>query len=117
MLGELRPYPGRYCTLALTLGPADDDAEGADENPDMVGYTLAIEADGQPVATLGGTRTIELTLSPLALSENDRQRTHELTIELDTATWLAGIDPKMLDAPSAHVRLFDNIAASATLLP
>ncbi|MFY0576628.1 hypothetical protein ACN28S_21875 [Cystobacter fuscus] len=51
-LGTLRPPPDSYCRVHLVFAPADADAEGLGEHPDMEGKTLVLEeriaADGGP---------------------------------------------------------------------
>jgi hypothetical protein len=43
-LGEFEPPAGRYCSVRLTLGPADADAVGL-PSPDFAGTTFAITGD------------------------------------------------------------------------
>lgn len=41
-LGMLTPPAARYCTLRVSLEPADEDAAGLSEAPEMVGVTAAV---------------------------------------------------------------------------
>jgi hypothetical protein len=114
-IGTFLPPPDRYCALVLTLGPADDDADGVDDA--LVGYTLGLTIAGHPRLLVGGAHRIELPLGPLVLDANDRDRAHALTVTLDAAHWLDGVDSAALDSATSATRIVDNIAASASFGP
>jgi hypothetical protein len=59
VLGELRPPAGEYCALRYSLGPADGDALGLAEQPEMLGKALLVRG------ALGSTGA---TLEPFELS-------------------------------------------------
>jgi hypothetical protein len=72
VLGELAPPAGEYCALRYSLGPADADASGLAEHPEMLGKALlvrgALGSTGAPLEPfeLSGASAVEATL-PLSL--------------------------------------------------
>jgi hypothetical protein len=99
VLGELEPPAGRYCSVRLTLGPADADAVGL-PSPDFAGTTFAMTGDVDlpaPRAVSGrstGNLTTTAALEPaLTLGEGDDARIDLVfgdATALSTAT-LAGL--------------------------
>lgn len=75
LLGTFTPPPGDYCALKLSIGAADDDAEGVTE--DMVGRSLRWTHDGEryeSTFSLDARREITLPLPDVASSRGLRVR-------------------------------------------
>jgi hypothetical protein len=123
-LGTLTPPAGDYCSAIYRIGPADADAVGIADNPDMLGFSVRVRGvyrrDGGPwqdfaiesQATrdiLGADLTLELTRPGAAAT---------LRVERDIDQWFRGIDFETIDGSSPDVeqaresRLLDNIVAS-----
>lgn len=107
-LGVLRPPPGLYCAVAITLAPADADAEGLPPEAGMVGETLHLAgswtpAGGDPTAfdlKTGGSRMAFVVLDP-ALELSERAPTATLTLTLPYDQWLADAAWPQPDADAA----------------
>ena len=124
-IGELRPPPGRYCGIAVELGPADGDALGMPEDRAMVGRTLQVEAstrdaggDLEPVTASSSRRVrVEVTLQDvLRLEDRDSAATIDVLLSLGDAA--EGLD---LGDPRAGEVLLDgamtSIGADARTMP
>jgi hypothetical protein len=100
-LATLGPPPGRYCQLAVELGPADADATGL-PGPEMLGETLLLR--GQQAAAGGATQALDVQrrgvqrvvldlAGPLELEDAGL---NSLEVAVDLPGWLAALDPAAL---------------------
>lgn len=97
LLGSIEPPAGRYCGVSYRLDAADDDAQGLEESPDMLGRSFAARGrfamDGAEPADFevvsARPRTEEYPLE-FELSESHRQVT--LAIGHHSERWFAGVD-------------------------
>jgi hypothetical protein len=119
-LGELRPPAGAYCGLRYRIAPADADALGASESPDMLGRSLLLR---------GGLGSAGGELEPFALASSlsfDVERTvsfelsqarPEVTLHLvrDTAAAFETIQLDVLDAFARDKALLESFVASLTI--
>ncbi len=108
-LGTLAPPAGRYCRARVVFAPFD---VHAGVGPELLGRSLVLE-----LAQPGAARTLEsrslrgadLELTPpLELAAGDEA---VLTVELDAARWLEGVDPA---APDAGTEALARVAATAS---
>jgi len=101
-VGEVSPPPALYCSLKVTIGPADGDAEGLPESPDMVGKSLYIEGtyddEGAVAYTIQSSDSLTVDIpfrntdgdeAPLDLTEVGL---HTVTIGSTYDTWLDGVN-------------------------
>jgi len=115
LLGTFRPAPASYCTLALTFGPADDDAEGVEADPGIVGFALGLKVEGQPLVRVADSQTVRLPLTRLVLDGAAKERVFALDVVLDSTSWLTGVDVTTLDSAESKSKILQNVAASAHL--
>jgi hypothetical protein len=111
-LGELTPPAGRYCSLSIELGPADDDAEGLDDAPDALGRSLRLRgsAAGEPFAVestlaVESTRSVEVTL-------DESHRDVTLAVEHDIARWFDGVALATPSDADLERRVLENLERS-----
>jgi len=116
-LGTLKPPADRYCRAAVTLGPADGDAEGLPTAVPMSGRTLWLEGTVTPAA--GGTaQAFQLTsaaeadtdvqftgaggaAAPVVLTTAGVSRTGRVVLRYDR--WFGAVDPLENGAADALV--------------
>lgn len=119
-VAELAPPVGEYCAIRIQIGPADDDAEGLPDDPDMVGLSIYLEGeydDEEPFLITSAssfTGTIELkdesgNSSPLQLDEPGR--THVLA-GAAYDTWLDGVDFDGMTTGEMAIAMLESIKAS-----
>ncbi|OJH35748.1 hypothetical protein [Cystobacter ferrugineus] len=122
-LGTLRPPPDSYCRVHLLFAPADADAEGLGEHPDMEGKTLVLE--GERIPAEGGPAVpfhvetsdiinTEVTLGGLTLSPESLEASRTLHLAYDR--WLDGVD-SVAAGSSATEQILRNLAGSVTVQP
>lgn len=89
-LGVLHAPPGRYCSVRVTVGPADHDALGLAAAPTMLGLSALLS--GSIDSTCARSQTIEAALAaPIEVSADALEAT--LVLRIDAATLLDGVDP------------------------
>jgi hypothetical protein len=89
-LGVLHAPPGRYCSVRVTLGPADPDALGLDAAPAMLGKSAVLA--GSLHSSCSEQVTAEVTLAaPVEVSEDALDAT--LVLRLDASAIFDGVDP------------------------
>ncbi len=99
-LGRLEPPADRYCALEVTLGPADEDAEGLSDAAAALGRSLwlqgrMLDAAGgeQPFDIVSGRRVSRRLPLPGGGLRLDAERlTARLTLRFAPADWLADVD-------------------------
>jgi hypothetical protein len=96
-VGVLAAPPGRYCGVAITVGPADGDALGLAAAPAMQGKSTLLAGaagDGRLDGACTTTVTASVELEPFEVSAERRQATLDLVIRtagvLDAAALAAG---------------------------
>jgi hypothetical protein len=90
VLGVLHAPPGRYCSVRVTLGPADEDALGLAAAPAMLGRSVLLS--GSLESTCVRTQTIESSLAaPIEVSADVLAAT--LVLQLDASALFDGVDP------------------------
>jgi hypothetical protein len=88
-LGVLHAPPGRYCSVRITLGPADDDALGLAAAPTMLGMSARLA--GSIESSCARAETIESSLAaPIEVSADALAAT--LPLVIDAASLLDGVD-------------------------
>ncbi|MFN3197114.1 MAG: hypothetical protein ACE366_01680 [Bradymonadia bacterium] len=115
-LAMLSPPPGRWCTLEVTLAPADADAVGLDDHTHMEGRTFDLDGtlrtsadESISVRVLGAAQsTISLPLGPLELS--DATDHVHIAVGLDLEAWLAEVDLLDDDAAARSRQLFTGLS-------
>ena len=106
-LGVLHAPPGRYCSVRITLGPADADALGLEAAPGMRGKSALL--DGSLHSACDREQIVDVTLAaPVEVSEDARDA--ELLLQLDAATLFDGVDPG--DEAGAACAAATNVAHS-----
>jgi hypothetical protein len=106
-LGVLHAPPGRYCSVRITLGPADSDALGLDAAPGMLGKSALL--GGSLHSVCDREQIVDVTLAaPVEVSDDARDA--ELVLRLDAATLFDGVDPG--DEAGAACAAAANVARS-----
>jgi hypothetical protein len=106
-LGVLHAPPGRYCSVRITLGPADTDALGLEAAPGMLGKSALL--DGSLHSLCDREQTAEVTLAaPVDVSDDARDAS--LILRLDAATLFEGVD--LGDEAGAACAAAANVARS-----
>ncbi|WNG17237.1 hypothetical protein [Cystobacter fuscus] len=122
-LDTLRPPPDSYCRVHLVFAPADADAEGLGEQPDMEGKTLVLEgtripADGGPAVPFhletSDVINAEVSLEGLTLSPESLEASRTLHLAYDR--WLDGVGSTAV-GNSATNQILRNLARSVTVQP
>lgn len=122
-LGTLHPPPGRYCRAHLVFAPADADAEGLGQGPDMVGKTLRLEGEWAPagggaarpfVLESTGVLNADVALEGLELTPEALEASRTLHLAYDR--WLEGVD-LAAGGDAATERALRNVAGSASAGP
>jgi len=94
VVGTLAAPPGRYCSVRITVGPADSDALGLPSEPSMLGMSALLDgqAKGAPLhSTCASDQVARVALAaPLEVSAENRAAGLLLTI--DAARLLDGVD-------------------------
>lgn len=118
-LGNLAPDSGVYREVVLELAPADDDAVGIEDHPELQGRTLVLEgklvgASGEDLGPfyLSTSTTTEVSVflegaDPIVVSAE--QRRGRLVLSLDPAGWFDGVDPRV---PTVGAEVLAKVAAS-----
>ena len=92
-LGTLAAPPGRYCGVRVTVGPADADALGLIDAPDMLGLSLRLDGridERELHATCASAHTEDVAIEPLEVSAELRHA--RLLLSIDAARILDGVD-------------------------
>jgi hypothetical protein len=118
VLGQMSPPAGRYCAVRYQLGPADADAEGLADAPDMLGRSLLLRgafgmagAELEPFELASG-RTLDVELeAELTLSADQRQAT--LRFAQDPGQMFGELDFASLDGVRRELAVLE--ALSETL--
>jgi hypothetical protein len=120
VLGRLSPPAGRYCGVRYRLGPADADAEGLEQLPEMLGRSVLLR--GSFGALAGGAEGFELE-SQLALAVelaidfelSESERTLSLRFERDGAALFQDVDLGVLDGVRRELALLEALQTSLTV--
>ncbi len=102
LIADLQPPPGEYCSMKVEIGPADPDAEGLPEDPDMVGRSLYLSGyyddEGEVPFVIESDDTLVVTVvfrnedgnpAPLVLSE---VQAYSVNTGSSYDIWLDGVD-------------------------
>lgn len=117
VLGRLSPPAGRYCGVRYRLGPADADAEGLEQLPEMLGRSVLLR--GSFGAQTGELEAFELASQlplavelPIDVELSESQRTLGLRFERDGAALFQDVDFGVLDGVRRELALLDALQAS-----
>ncbi|MFM7203937.1 MAG: hypothetical protein ACKO6N_24415 [Myxococcota bacterium] len=123
-LGLLKPPPGSYCALRVTLAPADEDAAGLPANKAVVGQTLWLQGswrkDSESTSTplevrsaLVGTTLLSLPHAPWELTGEEPLPALRLRLAYDQ--WMDNVPLEIGDPDVLAVSLLTAILDSLTL--
>ncbi|GEM_PF-151450 len=116
ILGNMRVEQGRYCKLRLSVVPAQEDAFGMPDDPDMMGKGFhlqwhqtvggeesekSVDSSGLPLA-----HTVTLDLEPLSVGENH----YHLVVALNYAHILEDIDLSTISDEDLPAAVLEGIA-------
>jgi hypothetical protein len=117
VLGRLSPPAGRYCGVRYRLGPADADAEGLEQLPEMLGRSVLLR--GSFGAGAGERERVEIESQlalevelPIDFELSDSERTLSLRFERDGATLFQDVDFSVLDGVRRELALLEALQAS-----
>jgi hypothetical protein len=117
VLGRLSPPAGRYCGVRYRLGPADGDAHGLEQLPEMLGRSVLLR--GSFGARAGELENFELQSQlplvielPIDFELSDSERTLSLRFERDGAALFQDVDFGMLDGLRRELAVLDALQAS-----
>lgn len=122
--GVVKPPPGTYCALRVTLAPADEDAAGLPANHAVVGQTLWLqgswwsEEQAEPIplevrVSLVGVATLPLPNGPWILTGEESLPTFRLKLAYDQ--WLENVPLEGGDPDVLAVSLFQAVLDSLSL--
>lgn len=122
-LGALTPPSDIYCSLELTLGPADADAAGLAAAPEMEGRSFMIEALITPAGGSPSRHTLsseELRVVgapfPSIFEPEDEDPIDDpiraLRVDTDHLRWLDGVTLDAADANAVALAILDNLTES-----
>jgi hypothetical protein len=117
VLGRLSPPAGRYCGVRYRLGPADADAEGLGQLPEMIGRSLLLR--GSFGASEGELSSFELDSQrelaielPLELVLSASERAVTLRFERDGAALFQDVDFTSLGGVRRELAVLEALEAS-----
>lgn len=120
VLGTLRPPPARYCGVRYQLGPADADAFGLGDRPEMIRRSIyargesALEGRAGERFSLASSATFEV-MADLELDLSGEVVPREVRIERDESGWFRGVDVRDPDPARQADQLVENFRTSVTI--
>lgn len=122
-LGTLTPPSDIYCSLELTLAPADVDAAGLAAAPEMEGQSLMIEAlitpsGGSPVRLTLAAEEVRVVGVPFATifepADDDpiEEPIRALRVDTDHLGWLDGVTLDAAEGSAVGLAILDNVVNS-----
>jgi hypothetical protein len=120
VLGEMRPPAGEYCGLRYVMAPADADAAGLSDAPDMFGKSLllrgAVGREGGELMAFELSRDVALSVDlPLALELTREHAQASIRFGRDPALGFEGLELDAAPPAERDRALVDAFTASLTL--
>lgn len=121
-LATLHPPAAHYCTLHVTIGPADADAKGLAGERDMLGYSLRARGtyatgDGAARAfALASTRSLESVTLEIAVDLSRAGSSVTLALGESAAHWFDGVDFEAGDASAAELAVAEKVRDSLSVV-
>jgi hypothetical protein len=117
VLGRLSPPAGRYCGVRYRLGPADADAEGLEQLPEMLGRSVLLRGSfGALAGELEGFELdSQLALAvelPIDFELSESERALSLRFERDGAVLFQDVDFGVLDGVRRELAVLEALQAS-----
>lgn len=117
VLGRLSPPAGRYCGVRYRLGPADADAEGLGQLPEMIGRSVLLRGslgapEGEPERfEIESQRALDIEL-PIEIELSTSERSLGLRFERDGDQLFEDIDFSALSELQRELALLEALEAS-----
>lgn len=121
-IGTLSPPADDYCAVTLTLGPADDDAQGLSAHPEMLNKALDVrgsyraqdDEEASPLALSSSySRSTTLTIERFTLDADHPEHSIRLELQLDKA--FDDVDFTELTGPTLSEKVFFQLAKSVAM--
>jgi hypothetical protein len=120
ILGEMRPPAGEYCGLRYLMAPADPDAPGLSDAPDMFGRSFllrgAFGSEGESLEAFELSRDVNLYVDlPLALELTRDHAQASIHFERDPELGFEGLELEGLPPAERDQALLEAFTAALTI--